>query len=172
MEKAGTMRTDWSAWEPGELANLCFIVRGDEVLLIRKKRGLGAGKINGPGGRLEPGETAAEAAVREVQEEVCVTPLNPSLRGELHFQFADGYALHCAVFLAEGCEGEPSETDEAAPLWVRTGEIPYDEMWADDRHWLPGLLEGRSFRAFFEFDGERMLAHRIFWVENLEEGEL
>ena len=29
-------------------ANLCFIVKGERVLLIRKKRGLGAGKINGP----------------------------------------------------------------------------------------------------------------------------
>ena len=27
-----------------------------EVLLIRKKRGLGAGKINGPGGKIDPGE--------------------------------------------------------------------------------------------------------------------
>ena len=54
------MTTDWSTWQPHERANLCFVVRGEEVLLIHKKRGLGAGKINGPGGRIEPGETAAE----------------------------------------------------------------------------------------------------------------
>ena len=41
---------------------------GGQVLLIRKKRGLGAGKINGPGGKLDPGETFAQTAVREVQE--------------------------------------------------------------------------------------------------------
>ena len=161
------MKTDWSAWQPTERANLCFVTRGDEVLLIHKKRGLGAGKINGPGGRLEPGETAAQAAVREVQEELGVTPNEPQVRGELHFQFADGYALHCTVFLANGCEGEPIETDEAIPLWVRRDEIPFDRMWADDRHWLPGVLEGRCFRGFFEFDGETMLAHNLEWVEEL-----
>ncbi len=159
------MKTDWSTWCPGERANLCFIVRGSEVLLIHKKRGLGAGKINGPGGRLEAGETARDAAVREVQEELGVTPRDPQFRGELHFQFADGYSLHCAVFIAEGCDGEPMETDEAIPLWLRVDEIPYDRMWADDRHWLPGLLAGRSFRGFFEFDGDLMLSHRLDWLE-------
>ncbi len=172
MEASGVMLTDWSAWKPRERANLCFITRGCEVLLIHKKRGLGAGKINGPGGRLEPGETAVEAAVREVREELGVTPCDPRLRGELHFQFADGYALHCSVFLAEGCVGEPVETDEAAPLWVRMNEIPFEKMWADDRHWLPGLLGGRSFRGFFEFNGERMLAHRMEWLADMEDAVL
>lgn len=163
------MTTDWSTWQPQEKANLCFIVRGDEVLLIHKKRGLGAGKVNGPGGRIEPGETAQQAAVREVQEELGVTPRDPRLRGELFFQFADGYALHCAVFLADGCEGEAVETDEAVPLWTRRDAIPFDKMWADDRYWLPGVLEGRAFRGYFEFDRDRMVSHRMVW---LEDGEL
>lgn len=163
------MTTDWSTWQPQEKANLCFVVRGDEVLLIHKKRGLGAGKVNGPGGRIEPGETARQAAIREVQEELGVTPRDPQLRGELFFQFADGYALHCAVFLADGCEGEAVETDEAVPLWTRRDDIPFDKMWADDRHWLPGLLQGRRFRGYFEFDRDRMVSHRLMW---LEDGEL
>ena len=61
---------DWQRWEPDEHATLCFVIRGGEILLIRKKRGLGAGKINGPGGRLEPGETALDCAVRETREEL------------------------------------------------------------------------------------------------------
>ena len=65
---------DWESWQPKDVATLLFIVRGDEVLLIRKKRGLGAGKINAPGGRLEPGEAPLAAAIREVQEEILVTP--------------------------------------------------------------------------------------------------
>lgn len=131
--------------------------------MIRKKRGLGAGKINGPGGRLEPGETPLRAAIRETEEEVGVTPLNLSERGELHFQFTDGLALHCVVFLAEGCLGEASESEEAIPYWMSPSAIPYHDMWADDIHWLPGVLEGRRFQGFFRFDGDKMLSHRIEW---------
>jgi 8-oxo-dGTP diphosphatase len=152
---------DWSNWQPRERANLCFIVKDGRILLIRKKRGLGAGKINGPGGKLEPGETALEAAIREVQEEIGVTPLEIEERGVLHFQFADGYSLHCAVFLANDYEGELIETVEAIPLWFEIGAIPYDEMWADDRHWLPQMLAGQRFTAWFEFDGDQMLSKEV-----------
>lgn len=160
------MITDWANWSPTERATLLFVIRNEQILLIRKKRGLGAGKVNAPGGRLEPGETALEAAVRETREELCVEALRPELRGELHFQFLDGYALHCSVFVSPDCEGEATETEEAVPLWTPLDAIPYEEMWADDRHWLPGTLAGKSFRAFFTFDGERMLEHLVEWTDS------
>jgi 8-oxo-dGTP diphosphatase len=150
-------------WQPREYANLCFIVRGAEVLLIRKKRGLGAGKINGPGGKLEPGETALEAAVREVQEEIGVTPLEVEERGVLHFQFTDGYALHCVVFVARDFAGTPVETAEAVPQWHPLATLPFAEMWADDRLWLGRALAGERFQGWFVFAGEQMLAHEIVW---------
>jgi 8-oxo-dGTP diphosphatase len=132
--------------------------------MIRKKRGLGAGKINGPGGRIELGETPLEAAIRETEEEVGVTPLDLRECGELNFQFSDGLALHCMVFLAQGCIGEPIESEEAIPYWMEPSAIPYHEMWADDIHWLPGVLEGKGFRGYFHFDGEKMLTHNVIWT--------
>ena len=152
---------DWKTWKPQQRANLLFILRGDEILLIRKKRGFGAGKINGPGGKVEPGETPLESALRETDEELGVRPLDAELRGELHFQFRDGFSLHCSVFLASHFEGEPHETDEAIPLWTPLDAIPYDEMWADDRHWLPLLLHGETFAGFFELDGEELVGRRV-----------
>ena len=50
---------------------LLFVIRAGQILLIHKKRGLGAGKINGPGGRLHLGESPLHGAVREVKEELC-----------------------------------------------------------------------------------------------------
>lgn len=38
-----------------------FVVRGGEILLIEKKRGHGAGKVNGPGGKIDPGESPSNA---------------------------------------------------------------------------------------------------------------
>ena len=142
---------------PRERANLCFIIKDGKVLLIRKKRGLGAGKINAPGGKLEPGETALEAAIRETREEVGVTPLHLEERGFLRFQFTDGYSLSCAVFVARDFEGELIETDEATPQWCSVDAVPYHEMWADDFEWLPEVLAGGTFTGSFVFENESML---------------
>jgi 8-oxo-dGTP diphosphatase len=152
---------DWPGWRPTDVATLVFVIRGGSILLIDKKRGLGAGKVNAPGGRLEPGETPVEAAVREVQEELRITPTGLRPGGELAFQFTDGYALFCHVFSASGCDGEPEETDEAVPLWTAIDRIPYERMWADDRLWLPLLLAGTRFRGRFVFDGEIMMDHDL-----------
>ncbi len=159
------MQVDWTNWQPQDRATLCFIVEPERILLIRKKRGLGAGKINGPGGRLEGDESPLECAVRECQEELHITPHDPILAGELSFQFTDGYALHCSVFKAGKFSGTPTETEEAAPIWADRQTIPYDEMWADDRHWLPLLLQGQHFRARFVFDDEVMLQKEFLPVD-------
>lgn len=163
---------DWTHWAPRERANLCFIVKDERVLLIHKKRGLGAGKINGPGGKIEPGETALQAAIRETQEEIGVTPLEITERGVLHFQFADGYSLECIVFVAHDLVGEPIETVEATPFWVAIDEVPYAQMWADDQHWLPQVLAGERFRGWFEFDGDRMLNRQVEFRGPLVEADI
>jgi 8-oxo-dGTP diphosphatase len=152
---------DWSKWKAVDEATLLFVVRDEQVLLIRKKRGLGAGKINGPGGRIHAGEAPLVAAVREVQEELCITPHDISEHGELSFQFVDGYSIHVHVFRAASFHGEPTETEEAIPLFHALDDLPYDEMWADDRHWLPLLLDGRRFSGRFIFDGDAMLDYAI-----------
>lgn len=159
---------DWATWQPVDIAVLTFILRGSELLLIVKKRGLGAGKINAPGGRLEPGETPEQAAVRETQEEVGLTPLGLCPAGRLDFVFTDGYSLRCHVFTARGCTGTLTETDEAAPFWCKETDIPYGRMWSDDRLWIPLMLEGRGFEARFVFEGDLMLWHCLIpTAENL-----
>lgn len=152
---------DWAQWSPRERGVLCFIVENGQVLLILKKRGLGGGKVNAPGGKIEPGENPLAAAIRETQEEVGVTPHDPVLHGELFFQFTDGYSLHCLVYLAQGCTGTVIETDEAIPLWTPLDAIPFDKMWADDREWLPQLLAGEVFTGRFVFDADTMLYKEI-----------
>lgn len=150
-----------SGWTAVHQATLLFIVDGDNILLIRKKRGLGAGKINGPGGKLDPGETLVACAVREVQEELSITPVSPRPFGELRFQFTDGYSIHVHVFVATEYTGQPVESDEAIPLWFACAEIPYDEMWADDEIWLPRVLAGEVVSGRFVFSGDRLLDHEV-----------
>ena len=152
---------DWANWVPQQVATLLFVVKDERILLIRKKRGLGEGKVNGPGGRLDPGETPEAAAIRETQEELHITPTGVSEWGELSFQFVQGLSIHVHVFRADDYEGEPVETDEAAPLWCPLDEIPYDRMWVDDRMWLPLMLANKHFQGRFIFDGDDLVDHDL-----------
>ena len=161
------MPTDWAAWQPGLVATLLFVVREGQVLLIRKKRGLGAGKINGPGGKLDPGETPEQCAVRETEEELCVRATGLSEAGRLSFQFVDGMKLYCHVFRADDCLGEAQETDEAIPRWTPVDSMPFEEMWADDREWFHLLLSRRKFLGYFDFDDDTMLSCRVDEVAEL-----
>ena len=158
---ASVDEVDWEAWEPAEDAVLCFIRLEGKLLLIHKKNGLGAGKISAPGGRIEPGETAVEAAIRETQEEVGLTPTGLEKCGDLSFIFTDGFSLHGSVFIAGGYEGEPVETDEAAPFWCSESAIPFERMWADDELWLPLVLKGERIVGRFIFDGDDMVSESV-----------
>jgi len=147
----------WKGWEPTERATLLFVVEESRILLIRKHRGLGEGKLNGPGGRIEAGEAPLEAALREVDEELCIQAIAPRQVGELRFQFLSGYSLRVFVFRAERFLGEPRSTEEATPIWAPLDRIPFDEMWQDDRHWLPLLIAETPFEGRFVFEDEEMV---------------
>ena len=152
---------DWSRWEAVDRATLVFVVQGEDILLIEKKRGLGGGKVNGPGGKVDPGETIMDCARRECREELGIEVHGLEVFGEHRFQFTNGYSIHCWVYRAAGFDGEPVETPEAVPLWRRIEDIPYDRMWEDDRIWLPLLIAGRHFEACWIFDDDSMLDYDL-----------
>ena len=152
---------DWAGWQFTERAVLCFIVDGDRILLIHKKTGLGAGKINGPGGRIDPGESSFQAAVRETEEETGLIPMDPRQAAELSFVFTDGYSLFGTVFLASGFRGTLISTVEADPFWCPIAEIPYGRMWEDDAHWLPRVLDGECIRGYFVYEGDHSISQKV-----------
>lgn len=152
---------DFEHWQPDRFATLMFVVRRGEVLLIRKKRGHGAGKINGPGGMVESGETPLQCALREIEEEVGVRALDVTPLAELRFQDTDGSSMLGYAFKAGDCLGEPHETAEAAPFWCPLDAIPYTQMWEDDLLWLPYLLEGSAVSGEFLMHADRLIAHRL-----------
>lgn len=142
-------------------ATLCFIIQNGEALLIEKKRGVGEGLLNGPGGKLEDGETPKEAAVRETEEETKVVPEEVEKVGELEFIFGAEPFMFVHVFRAEDFSGNPEETEEARPEWFDTDKLPFEDMWPDDRYWVPKMLDGEKFLARFYFDeeGDEILNH-------------
>ncbi len=137
-----------------------YLLRTDEhgirqVLLGRKKLGLGQGNFVAPGGKLEPGETPVDAAVREVAEEsgVLVEPGHLQSRGSLdyHFPFRESWSQRSHVFVCEQWRGIPRESNELNPEWFPLAAVPYAEMWDDARFWLPAVLAGGAVRRAFTF---------------------
>ena len=162
---------EWASWQPDERAVIVYIIdrKLRKLMLIMKKRGLGKGKINAPGGRLEPGETFLEAAIRECQEEVSVTPLGLEKRMELHFQFTSGYAMYGEAFFSDSWEGEACSSDEADPFWCDLDKLPWDNMWEDDQSWLPQTLDGKKLRGFYVFDDDKMLSEKHEELDSFDE---
>lgn len=140
-------------------ACLVLLLKDKKILLAMKKRGFGKGFWNGTGGKLELGETALASAIRETQEEIGVTPKNLQKVADNTFYFPEetGWSIHVVVFVATEWEGEPQETEEMAPQWFDRDKVPYDQMWEDDIHWLPQVLEGRTIKGEYWFDKDQKL---------------
>lgn len=141
------------------VCTLFFLTEGDRVLLGLKKRGFGTGKLNGFGGKVEPGETLLIAALRELEEESGVT-VDAASKGinycaYLRFNFASSpVPLDVHVFQAPFPPNAiTTESDEMAPEWHEIDKLPLANMWLDDAHWLPLVLAGHTLRASFDFDG-------------------
>ena len=134
---------------------LCFLMRGisdqAEVLMGLKQTGFGVGRIVTLGGHVEPGESAAQAAVREVFEESGVTVAEADLEhaGTIEFVFParPEWDMSTVVYRARKWTGEPVPSSEIIPAWYRVGEVPYARMWPDSAHWMPEVLAGRDRKS-------------------------
>ncbi len=147
-------------------ATLLTIIKDGQILLQRKAVGrFGGGKWNGAGGKLKPGEDPADGVIREVLEETGLRIAEPRRHGLLDHYFGDrskpAWSVH--IFSVTEYEGEPVGGEEGELRWFPVEEIPYGEMWEDDLHWLPLLLEGRDFDGAFYFDEDasRLLDFRL-----------
>ncbi len=159
---------------------ICLLIRGrppQRVLLGLKREGFGAGKITGFGGKVEPGETAAVAAVREIQEEIGVQVVPEDLvpMGYLVFLFpaCPSWSQLVHAFVSREWEGIPRAGREMIPRWYAVDEIPFGQMWHGATYWLPRFLAGERIRGRFVFgaDNETVVEVEIEPWEECESGE-
>ncbi len=149
---------------------MCFLIKGEKVLLAMKKRGFGAGRWNGVGGKVEEDEPVREAAARETEEEIGVY-INPGdLRehGSLKFFFKrdnSDWDQEVYIFVAEKWEGDPAESEEMRSQWYAHSELPFHSMWPDDPHWLPKVLAGKKITGEFLFDKDGEVVEKFEVIE-------
>jgi 8-oxo-dGTP diphosphatase/2-hydroxy-dATP diphosphatase len=140
---------------------LVIVHQHNRLLLGRKKRGFGAGKWNGFGGKLEPGESLIEGAKRELWEEAGIEAVNMEELGRLVFRFQDHpEIMDVHVFKVRDFSGQPIETNEMTPGWFNEDEAPFEEMWPDDRFWFPLMLKNKQFKGLFSFDDRHQIVYK------------
>jgi 8-oxo-dGTP diphosphatase len=133
-----------------KIATLGIILQDDKILLGEKKKGeIGTGKLSGPGGKLDPGETLEHCLIRETREELEIE-LNPAsieltalidfhAMGEIDFRV---YVYHAKIF-----SGEIHETADMIPGWYPLSDDTFNRTYEADRHWLPRAAAGEKFNA-------------------------
>lgn len=149
-------------------SSLCVITDGDRILLLKKATGIGEGKWYPTGGKVKPGEMPKAGVAREVFEETGLHVTNLRHHGEVTCYFGYGTNPMWVVQIFSTCDfkGSLEESGEGALRWFPINKIPYDEMWEDDRHWLPLLLEGKRFKGEFFYDeGGTELLEKAIVVE-------
>lgn len=148
------------------VTTLCLVREQDRILLGMKKRGFGAGRWNGFGGKLHKGESIEDNAKRELEEEACIVAEVFDKRGILEFVFENGDYVEVHVFSVAVYKGEPKETEEMAPKFFSIRQIPYDHMWPDDKYWLPKFLENKYFKGRFNFHDMNTITD--YWLEEVK----
>jgi 8-oxo-dGTP diphosphatase/2-hydroxy-dATP diphosphatase len=143
------------------IETLVIVHQDSRVLLAMKKRGFGAGKWNGFGGKLtdEDNGSLERAAYRETLEEAGIHVKGLEKIGETLYKFRGDEQDHLVhIYVAESFEGDPVESEEMRPKWFDVSNIPYDDMWKNDKTWLPYLLERKKFNAeiYMSADGETL----------------
>lgn len=131
-----------------------------EILLGHKRRGMGFGKWNGFGGKIEKGENMRECAARELFEEsgLIADPKDFQLVADIYFDCPSNpeWSHGGEVYFVTKWQGNPHVSDEMEPKWFSLENLPYDEMWQADCHWIPLILSGKIIRGRITFaaDGD------------------
>ncbi|PWJ26916.1 8-oxo-dGTP diphosphatase [Branchiibius hedensis] len=156
----------------------CLIlpVRAGRVLLGHKLRGFGAGKIVGIGGKVEPGESLEQAAVRELAEEagLIVDPADAQLAAYLDFRFPHRpeWDMTSQVFVVRRWAGQVRACEEIRPEWFAVDAPPFARMWDENRVWLPHVLRGErvELQATYGADNDRLTEVSLRVVQQVTRG--
>ncbi len=139
-------------------ATICFLVRNGQVILAPKKKKVGAGFLNGYGGKLDTNETIRQCAQRETREEsggVLINLEKTELAAVIDFYAGDNPQFSCFIYIAREWEGNPKESNEMGPPeYFDLGSVPFDRMLPGDRLWFERIIKGERFKGTLKYSAD------------------
>jgi 8-oxo-dGTP pyrophosphatase MutT (NUDIX family)/uncharacterized damage-inducible protein DinB len=102
---------------------VCFIIRGNQILLMRHDKPFAAGRWSVIGGHVEPGETPEQAVHREVAEETGLTLTRCRSAGHLLQYEASGNVTSMNLFVATEATGDLRGSPEGDPVWWSLSQV-------------------------------------------------
>ena len=139
---------------------LCYIRRGDEVLLLHRvnpEHDENHDKWIGVGGRFEPGESPEDCLLREVREETGLTLTSWRYRAVVTFVSDEWGTEYMHLFTAEGFTGELADCDEGELVWLPWTALPELPIWEGDRIFLRLIDEDVPFFSLkLRYEGETL----------------
>jgi len=148
-----------------KLATLCYLRRNGKTLMvhrIKKENDMHRGKWNGLGGKLEPGETPEECAIREIREESGLTATDLHWKGLLTFPaFDDVEDWYAFVYLVTGFSGELIDSPEGKLAWIDNAALPALNLWEGDHIFLPWLEHPGFFSGKFVYQDGCLISHQV-----------
>jgi len=154
-----------------KVATLCYLRKEDKTLMIhrvKKANDMHQGRWNGLGGKLEPGETPEECAIREIREESGLMASNPILKGFLTFPgFADDEDWYAFVFVVDEFEGQLSDSPEGDLKWIDDAELLDLFLWEGDYIFLPWLDRPGIFSGKFTYRDGKLMSHSVVFHKEL-----
>ena len=92
------------------------------------------------GGKVEPGESKAQALIRECREELGVTVTVQDVFMEVTHEYPD-LIVHLTLFYARIAEGEPQKLEHNDLRWITPREIPQYPFGPADESILKAITE-------------------------------
>lgn len=133
---------------------LCFLTRGDQILMLRRLRPPNQGLWNGVGGRLEEGESPRACVLREVREETGFALEEVTFCGILTWDGFETPPGGLYIYTAEAPEGEPAPCSEGLLEWKDRGWVFSDLGVVSNIHVFgPLALDGAPPQRYhFSYD--------------------